>query len=371
MQHRWFGLFIALSLTAVLALGFVPTASAGGPGTSPDPALVENQACLGCHSSKDLSMKLPSGETLSLYTDEAAFNQSVHGKQAQRCTACHTNLTGYPHPPFVGYDTRDLSLQLYTTCRQCHDKVYQQTIDSIHAKDLAGGIRNAPICTDCHTAHNVRDPNNPRSRIPQTCQKCHSLIYDQYKSSVHGAALLDQSNPDVPTCVDCHGVHSIADPTTAAFRLKSPEICAKCHTNKALMKKYSISTNVLNTYVADFHGTTVELFEKQSPTQPTNKAVCFDCHGIHDIRGVQDPKSSVIKENLLKTCQQCHPDATLDFPEAWMSHYDASPTQYPAVYYINLFYTILIPLTIGGMLGYILLDIARRILNRFQKSGSA
>ncbi len=371
MHLRWFGLFIALPLGFVLASQFAPAARAGGPDSAPNPALVENQVCLSCHASKELSMKLPSGETQSLYTDEAAFNASVHGKQGQRCTACHTNITGYPHPPTTARSIRDLSLQMYTICRQCHEKVYQQALDSIHAKDLAAGNSHAPVCTDCHTAHAVTTPDNPRSRIPQTCRKCHSLIFDQYKSSVHGAALLDQSNPDVPTCVDCHGVHNIPDPTTNAFRLKSPEICAKCHTDKALMKKYNISTNVMNTYVADFHGTTVELFVKQSPNTATNKPVCYDCHGIHDIRNTKDPKSTVIKENLLKTCQQCHPDATADFPTAWMSHYDASPTQYPAMYYVNLFYLILIPVVIGGMLGFVLLDAARRILNRFQKPGSA
>ncbi len=49
------------------------------------------------------------------------------------------------------------------------------------------------------------------------------------------------------------------------------------------MDKYGISTQVLNTYVADFHGTTVTLFEKQSPDAQTNKPVCYDCHGVHDI----------------------------------------------------------------------------------------
>ena len=50
------------------------------------------------------------------------------------------------------------------------------------------------------------------------------------------------------------------------------------------MQKYGISTEVFNTYVADFHGTTVTLFERQHPDQPTNKAVCTDCHGVHDIQ---------------------------------------------------------------------------------------
>ena len=69
----------------------------------------------------------------------------------------------------------------------------------------------------------------------------------------------------MPTCIDCHGVHNIEDPRTAAFRLQSPEMCAKCHADRALMAKYGISTDVFNTYVADFHGTTVAIFEKESP----------------------------------------------------------------------------------------------------------
>ncbi len=371
MRLRWISFGIALLLSTTAAILFTSVARASDPNDAPPPAQIENQVCLGCHSNRNLTMKLPSGETLSLFTDQAAFNASAHGRQGQRCTACHTNLTGYPHPPVTARDVRDFSIQMYAICRQCHDKVYQQSIDSIHAKDIAAGNRNAAICTDCHTAHYAGKPSEPRSRIPQTCQKCHSTIYNQYRESVHGAALLDQSNPDVPTCVDCHGVHNIGDPTTAAFRLKSPEICAKCHTDKARMRKYNISTNVMNTYVADFHGSTIELFEKQAPNQPTNKAVCYDCHGVHDIRQINDPKSTVIKENLLKTCQQCHPDATASFPASWTSHFDASPTKYPAVYYVNLFYTIFIPVIIGGMLGFVALDFARRLLNRFQKSGDA
>ena len=371
MSQRRIVFLIGLGLVATLMLFIAPMASAGGPSDIPNPALVENNVCLGCHSSKELSMKLPSGEVLSLYTDEAAFNASVHGKQGQRCTACHTNITGYPHPQALARDIRDFSIQMYAICQQCHTKEYKDNIDSMHSKEIGRGDRDAAICTDCHTAHYVTPPDTPRAKIAQTCRKCHNLIYDQYKSSVHGAALLDQSNPDVPTCIDCHGVHgAISDPRTEQFRLKSPDICAKCHTNKAMMKKYDISTNVMNTYVADFHGTTVELFVKQSPNQPSNKPVCYNCHGVHDIRSTQDPKSSVIKENLLKTCQQCHPDATGDFPTSWMSHFDASPTQYPAMYYVNLFYTIFIPVIIGGMLGFVVLDAGRRILNRFKKSGS-
>ena len=357
---------IVLALGGILWIWGVSPASAGPLPQEGD----ENAACLTCHSNPDLKPTLPSGEEISLYVDANVFGASVHGQQAQKCTACHSNIQGYPHPPMFASDRRDLTLGLYTACRQCHTEQYQATLDSVHSRVLAGGDRNAPVCTDCHGAHNVTPPDQPRSKIPTTCSQCHSTIYNQYKDSVHGAALSETDNPDVPSCVDCHGVHSMVDPRTTEFRLKSPELCAGCHTDKAMMAKYGISTNVLNSYVADFHGTTVTLFEKQSPDQPTNKAVCFDCHGIHDIKMINDPEATVVKENLLTTCRQCHPDATASFPASWVGHYQASPQQHPLVFYVQLFYRILIPGLIGFFVIFILLDIARRIAGRMQRKGA-
>ncbi|HMD81639.1 MAG TPA: cytochrome c3 family protein, partial [Anaerolineales bacterium] len=189
--------------------------------------------------------------------------------------------------------------------------------------------------------------------------------YEKYKNSVHGKALTEEGNLDVPTCTDCHGVHSIQDPTTATFRNTTPALCADCHDNAEIMDKYGISTNVLETYVADFHGTNVKLFGDQSPDEPTNKAVCTDCHGVHDIARVDTPGTGIaLRENLLVKCQRCHPGATANFPGAWMSHYVPSPQHYPIVYYVNLFYKIMIPAIIGGMIFFILTDIYRRIVSR-------
>ncbi len=371
MYQVWSWRWIALVLFGALTFLAAPAAFADGPSNAPAAQQADNQACLACHSNKSLTFKLPSGESMSLYVDQATFNTSVHGKQGQKCTACHPDITGYPHPALKAKDLRDFALQSYGTCKQCHAQNYAQAADSIHGKQIASGNRDAAVCTDCHGSHDITPPDEPRAKIPQTCRKCHSLIYDQYKSSVHGAALLDQSNSDVPSCVDCHGVHTITDPTTAEFRLKSPEICAGCHTDKTRMAKYDLTTDVVNTYVADFHGTTVQLFEKQSPDAPTNKAVCYDCHGVHDIRQTDDPKSTVFRDNLVKTCQKCHPGANTNFPASWLSHYSPSPTRFPLVYYVNLFYTILIPATLGLMAFIILTDIYRKARESVEKTGEA
>ncbi len=326
-----------------------------------------NAACLACHGVPGREALLAGGERLPLYVDGEAYRLSVHGQKQLPCTACHTRIMGFPHDPLLAFDRRDYQLDHYGVCRNCHSEVYDATLDSMHARALAAGRREAAICTDCHGAHDITEPHTPRQKISLTCSQCHALIFEQYKESVHGAALLEESNPDVPTCVDCHGVHNIGDPTTAAFRLRSPEICGECHRNEALMSKYGISTAVFNTYVADFHGTTVTLFQRQHPDQPTNKAVCFDCHGIHNIKAVDDPEATVVKENLLATCRKCHPDADINFPASWTSHYIPDRHRYPLVYYVNLFYRIIIPTTIGFMLGFVVLDALRRVLMRMRR----
>jgi Cytochrome c3 len=350
-----------------------PTLGAPSP-LPPNFQSISNETCLSCHSNPNLTMKLDNGDLLSLYVSPDVYGHSIHGEKGYACVQCHTTVGNYPHPAFSAADQRDVSLKLYPLCQRCHSSQFQLTKDSIHAAAQASGNRNAAVCTDCHTAHAVRQLTDPQTGnllpetriwIPQTCAQCHYAIYQQYSTSVHGAALLTEGNPDVPTCIDCHGVHNIENPTTAAFRLRSPQICAKCHTDPKIMDKYGISTQVLNTYVADFHGTTATIFEKESPDARTNVAVCYDCHGVHDIQSVNNPKTGLdVKQNLLARCQVCHPDATANFPSAWLDHYIPSPQKYPLIYYVNLFYKVFIPTILGGMAILVLFDISSVIRKR-------
>jgi predicted CXXCH cytochrome family protein len=315
-------------------------------------------------------MILPLGDDQQLLVtiNNSAFQASVHGMQKIGCTSCHTDITGYPHPNYNKNSLRELSVELYhatrTACQGCHDEQTVKVMDSVHEQTLEAGNNNAAVCADCHNPHYLFSAAR-RPDVPDVCARCHSDIAAQYKSSVHGAALLTEQNPDVPTCIDCHGVHNITDPRTVEFRNAIPQLCARCHTDAKKMDRYGISTNVLSTYVADFHGTTVTLFEKNSPDQPTNKPVCTDCHGVHSITRPDNPQTGIaLKANLLKRCQRCHPGATANFPDAWMSHYIPSPHEYPVVYYVQLFYKFFIPAVIGSMLVFVISDMVRRILNR-------
>ena len=330
-----------------------------------------NDDCLACHQQEGMTTNI-GGQPVPLTINKDKFSASVHGEEKLNCVQCHTNITSFPHPVVTASSPRNFSLEMYPTCQQCHGEQYQKVLDSVHQKALAAGNNNAAVCTDCHNPHTqtrMTDKTThkllPEARvsIPEKCARCHSTIYAAYKDSVHGTALT-QGNPDVPTCIDCHGVHNIQNPTTNSFRNSTPFLCAKCHTDKSIMDKYHISTNVLNTYVSDFHGTTVKMFEESYPDQPTNKPVCVDCHGVHNITNVKDPKAGIaFKKNLLVKCQQCHPNATTEtFTDAWLSHYEPSPQVFPIVYYVNLFYKIFIPAVLGGMLFYILTDVYRRFI---------
>lgn len=369
---------LLISAIIVLASGAIFVLDAAA---DPDEPGVSNKFCLDCHSDPATIMTLENGDTVSLYLDPEVYNQSVHGTEGYACVQCHTTIREYPHPEFAAYDPRDLSLELYDACFRCHSGQYERALDSVHQRALENGVREAAICTDCHGAHDTRRLNDPQSNlllpearlhIPGTCAQCHNAIYEKYRESVHGSALTEENNPDVPTCIDCHGVHNIDDPTTAQFRLLSPTICADCHTNEALMDKYGLSTEVLNTYVSDFHGTTVTIFQKVTPDAATNKAVCYDCHGVHDIRRVDDPEKGLqVRENLLARCQVCHPDATTEFSDSWLSHYIPSPERNPLVYYVNLFYKFFIPGVLGGMAVLVLLDASWQIRRRTGKSAQA
>lgn len=333
---------------------------------------VNNDYCLSCHSREDFFLTFPNGDLLSLTVEAQELHDSVHGADntwdALQCTDCHENYR-FPHEPITADTRREYTLEKYTVCADCHETKYDEALDSVHAVALAEGEENAAVCTDCHGAHDTPVPDVPRSRISHTCEQCHSAIFNEYAESVHGEALLEESNPDVATCTDCHGVHNIADPTTTLFRVNSPELCAQCHADESLMAQYDVSTQVFDTYVAEFHGTTITLFDPADPDAEPNTAVCYDCHGVHDIKDPEDPHAG-IKENLLETCQKCHPDATANFPDAWTSHFPPSLQNNPLVFLVNLFYNIVIPLTVGFFAFLVATDIYRRVRERLQTKPS-
>jgi len=335
------------------------------PGRADIPA--EQDDCLGCHAADpSQAIDLPSGEKLPVYVDQAHFASSVHG-EILRCGDCHADKTGYPHDSKPFQTRRDVTVAYYEQCKTCHFANYTKTLDGVHFAVMAKGNRKAALCVDCHGAHDITRPTEPRARISRTCAACHEGVNQVYLASVHGKGLT-AGNQDVPVCTDCHRAHDIADPRDGSLALRTPEICGRCHTDGKLMGRYGLSTKVVDTYLRDFHGMASSLARghaRPSKDKPgAIAAVCTDCHGVHDIQKSRDPASPVVRANLVKTCKKCHPAATEDFPASWLSHYEPSPEKAPLVWMVQLFYKLMIPFMVGGLVLQIALHLWRVVVNR-------
>ena len=357
---------VALALTLAVA-GLAALASTG-TARADRPVQQTEEYCLSCHGNPNLSMTLPEGEVLSLYVSRDTLNNSIHSPLGIECEACHTDIKTYPHPAIDFANRRELSRALYQACEKCHSSNYTKAQDSMHAQAAAAGNLEAPICTDCHGAHDVQSPNEPRARISQTCGQCHNQIFAQYKDSIHGSALIQTGNPDVPVCTDCHGVHNIQDPRTAQFRVQSPELCAGCHADPQRMDKYGLPTDVYSLYTTSFHGVDVSVYRANWPTIWHDSAVCTDCHGVHDILPASNPASTVNPKNLLATCQKCHPNAGPNWTSAWTGHNRISLQRTPFLYYVDVFYSSFTSLVLWLSVIYVALQIIRAVVERVRRS---
>ena len=311
-----------------------------------------------CHGN-DTRTQQP-GQSPSSYAD------SVHGKgylergemDVAKCWDCHGkhNIKPVQAPDSV-VNRRNIPL----VCSHCHENMnvvlkynihaespYQEYMQSVHGKALfeKGLVTFAAVCTDCHGVHNIQGAGqiHMQAKDPATCGKCHVLVFDEYKDSIHGREAL-KGNIDVPLCVDCHGEHKVApvrDAQAPTSKKNIPDTCSGCHARPEIMKKYGVPADRIQTFIESFHGIAIGLGDKA-------EASCTDCHGVHNIKPAIDPISSVHSSNLAKTCGQpkCHPGMPEQIATAKI-HREAGAKRSGTPYYINkiLLWTLLIVLAI-------------------------
>lgn len=327
----------------------------------------EEKYCMSCHS-RQMKMTFKNGETLSLTVDLKSLRASVH--RDLTCSDCHFGFSMEEHPERRFKAKRYYIIMASEGCRRCHFDKYTKTRESIHYTFLSQGNLNAPVCIDCHGGHSIQSGRAEKMQSARRCEKCHVEIFKIYTSSVHGRALIEIHNQDVPICTDCHTAHSMADPRTLEYRENMPETCGNCHSKKEIMAKYGLSTAVGKTYLSDFHGVTLgELYKRKKNVlhKPGKSiAVCTDCHGIHNISSARYADNrKTIKANLIKRCQKCHANADENFlPDAWLYHYEPNFKKAPIVYSISLLYDIFTPIIIIGLVLQVLLHIWRYAVNR-------
>lgn len=109
--------------------------------------------------------------------------------------------------------------------------------DSIHGKAVSrSGLLVAANCTSCHGGHEIRQKTDPASRVhrtnvPSTCGSCHEGVKTLYESGVHGQALA-KSDPRAPVCADCHTAHQIQRADVVSWQLDVIRECGTCHADK-------------------------------------------------------------------------------------------------------------------------------------------
>ncbi len=235
---------------------------------------------------------------------------------------------------------------------------------SIHYEGLEKlGLSTSSNCSNCHGAHDIRGVHDSDSRVSrkniiETCASCHVGIKIDYLEGVHGKDYL-QGNLDVPVCTDCHSEHDISSPQdldSSVYATKVSENCAQCHDDEALSAQYGFLTSRGTTYSKSFHGTASMFGEARV-------ANCASCHGFHGIRPSTDPKSTIHPDNIPATCGVCHPGAGKHFAEGKIHVVSERETNKWA-YYVKLIYTILIAGIVAVFLVFIAADLFHRVLNR-------
>ncbi len=247
-------------------------------------AQLKTDDCLGCHQDPE-AVKEVGGKKISVHVDPARFKASRHG--AFECTDCHQSITDYPHEKVTPVD-----------CTTCHDAEATALAKSVHGKKVEG--KAAVRCYDCHGNHEIRKGSDAITN----CVKCHAKIVTEQHQSLHGRAAT-RGDKLAPTCLTCHGAHSIQshlDPASRTAVMNIPLLCGGCHREGS---QVSLSHNIpqdriLENYRDSIHG--AGLFQKGL----TVTAVCTSCHTSHFILPHTDPRSSIAKVNIARTCTQCH-----------------------------------------------------------------
>ena len=223
-------------------------------------------SCTSCHGTHDmLSPKNPNSPTFKLnlsrtcakchdnagineeyrmrFPDVAAhYQDSIHGLGVMKkglviapsCNDCHGV---HDIKRSVDRSSPINKANLAKTCGKCHLGIEETYNKSIHGQLLAKGDARGPVCTDCHSAHDIETPTSVHFKQASDgrCGKCHEESLKHYRDTYHGKAMaLGRPNiaSDVAACFDCHGDHNIQPVSHKDSQLSPQHIratCTKCH----------------------------------------------------------------------------------------------------------------------------------------------
>lgn len=311
----------------------------------------EGAECVGCHEDavKDLARSVHARDSQHAGLDGARCG-SCHGP-AHTTHAAHDAQSSVAKRNLPGTCARchaDAGFQ------QRHRLALARPVEtwerSVHARALRSGNDKAASCSDCHGSHGVRaarepdSPVNPR-HVAETCGRCHADVRETYSASVHGTASV-RGVKDAPVCTDCHGEHAILapdDPQSSVHPTRLAAVtCGHCHADERLAARLNLPLDKVPAFRDSFHG-----LAGRAGSQTV--ANCASCHGVHNILPSSDPRSTVHASNLARTCGACHPGAGERFAIGPVHVRPASASEHVVVRVARVFYLWIIPLTLGFM----------------------
>jgi formate dehydrogenase gamma subunit len=303
---------------------------------------IKNSVCLECHADKTLAKTNAAGKEVSLFVDVAKLAASAH--KTNTCASCHSDIT-IKHPD-------DNLAAKPINCRVCHERQTESYGASVHGVASKAGRADSASCQDCHDSHEVVSPTLPASplhfsRQSETCGQCHDQQAIDLAASVHGQATAGGKR-DAPTCTDCHSEHKIEGLKTSSPLKIASEVCSKCHASERLNTKYNLPADRVRTFFESYHG----LAAQYGSTRAAN---CRSCHGYHKILPSKDPASTIHQSHLVETCGKCHPGANEKFAFGKV-HIDNSAAESSSGFgnqvnwWVRKAYLVLIFAVIGAML---------------------
>ena len=182
-------------------------------------------------------------------------------------------------------------------------------------------------CLACHGSYNpiVRRPDSPRHSLwinsdlflqsvhaKNGCHSCHTNI-DAFGHRLAGSGAIRTEG-----CAPCHAEtgEAAADADELAERLAEAVAAGEAEEMQLNMEGEMVLSAALRAcidcheeeyaaYKESVHGQSV-LNHKDS-----DAPFCMDCHGIHYVLGVDDPRSKTYPANVPSTCLNCHDQADI------------------------------------------------------------
>jgi hypothetical protein len=201
-------------------------------------------------------------------------------------------------------------------CARCHGnrdfligKAQDARQDSalfVPAGILQGTVHQTLRCTDCHRGFENGYPHQVSPSVVP-CQTCHEQAGIGWSASIHAANAATVG--DAPTCVRCHGAHTVygvKDVRSPVYPLNVAALCGGCHGDGRIIGTYFATPEKLQGRIA-----TTQFPKSVHGVALTRdglivSATCSNCHRAHDVLPADSAGSSVNAANIPATCGACH-----------------------------------------------------------------